>query len=163
MSQLTLQQDLVLQQKYVSLQAALQAGDSLDNKGMSLLQAGGLIVTLTTVLSISGFVSANPTPVLLLGVGVAFVAFLTMVYLSIQAWLPGKVNMPGTRDWDEIFNDYINEEPDKCFEQVLADTTESITLIEEANQRKGQRVRWSAYLLIAQVAGLLITSIIVSL
>ena len=163
MSQLTVQQELVLQQKYASLQAVLQAGDSLDNKGMSLLQAGGLIVMLTTVLSIAGFVSANATSILLLGVGVAFVAFLLMIYLFIQVWLPGKINMPGTRDWAEIFNAYVNEEPGKCFEQVLADTIESITLIEEANQRKGRRIRWSAYLLVTQVGGLLVASVLVSL
>lgn len=163
MSQLSLQQELVLQQKYQQLQIVLQAGDSLDRKGMTLLQASGLIVTLGTVLSISGFVATHPSPIFMFGIGIAFVAFLLMVWLSAQAWLPRDMEVPGTRNWDEIFQDYIYEDADQCFQQILADTIESISLNNIANLLKGERIRWSVYLLIAQVGGLLLASVLVSL
>ena len=115
MSQLSLQQELVLQQKYQQLQIVLQAGDSLDRKGMTLLQAGGLIVTLGTVLSISGFVATHPSPIFMVGIGIAFMAFLLMVWLSVQTWLPRDMEIPGTRDWDEIFQNYIYEDADRAF------------------------------------------------
>ncbi len=163
MAQLTVQQELVLQQKNAQVQAVLHAADNLDSKAAGLVQAGGLIVALSSAVSISGYIAANPSPIILIALAVAFLAFMLMLVFAIQAWLPRTVEMPGTRNWDEIFNDYINEEPDKCFEQVLADAIEAIRQIDDLNLRKAQRVYWAAWLLGAQVAGLLIASVFVSL
>lgn len=150
----TRQQDLLLAQKYLQVQAMQQASDSLDNKANALLQVSGLIVALSSVVAIPGFVFDNPTTGVKIGIGVAFVAFAFMVGLSLLAALPNKIELPGTLDWDELYQNYVLETPDGCFEHLLSDCVQSIEQIKGQNARKANLVRLSAGLFIVLLIGL---------
>jgi hypothetical protein len=156
----TRQQDLVLAQKYLQVQGLQQASDSLDNKANALLQVSGLIVALSSVVAIPGFVIDTPTTGVKIGIGVAFVAFAAMVGLSLLAALPNKLELPGTLDWHDLHQNYVFETHDGCFAHLLSDCVQSIEQIRAQNARKATLIRVSAGLFVVLLLGLFSTALL---
>jgi hypothetical protein len=154
------QQSLLLEQQYKALEMIDQANASLDTKATQLLQGSGLIVALIGVLSFPSFATSHPTPLMKVGIAVAFFAFLMMVGLSILAWSPRDYHLPGSVDWDEMYKKYILVDGKSSFGQVLSDCARAIELSRVINIRKGKMVYWSAFLLIVQIGGLMILALL---
>jgi hypothetical protein len=154
------QQSLLLEQKYRALEMIDQANNSLDTKATQLLQASGLIVALVSVLSIPSFVTSRLTHLMEAGIAVAFLVFVLMIGLSILAWSPGKHVIPGSADWNEMYNRYILVDSERCFDQILSDCTEAIESSKSANSRKGDLLKWSASLLVVQIGGLMMIALL---
>jgi len=152
---------LLLEQKYKILQIFDQANDSLDSKATQLLQAGGLIVALVTALSFSTFfASPGSTTSAKAGIAVACLAFVGMIGLSIAAWSPKESGAPGSLDWAQMYDRYILVDDETCYNQILSDCTEAIASSKAVNIRKGNLVKWSAFLLVLQLGGLVILALV---
>ena len=153
------QRQLVLEQKYRMFENSIQVGDHLDSKASGLLQAGGLVIALTGVVKIPGFV-ANPDLWGIIGIAVAFFAFAGMVLLAVLAWSPADFGHPGNTNWDEIFTDYIHQDVDACFDQILADLLEAIERSAKRNRSKAGYVTWAAGLFAVQILGVLLLAMV---
>lgn len=156
---LNIQQSLLLQQKYQALEIINQANDSLDKKAATLLQASALIVALTGVLSIPGFIRTdNPVAWAKVGIAVAFLLFAGMIILSAIAWFPKGYYLPGSLDWDwdELYKQYLLVDSDSSFNQVLRDCTVTIERLKVLNYHKGLLLKISAGLFVVQIIGLMI-------
>lgn len=153
---LSAQQTLVLEEKRLMLSMLDGARDTLDARGLGLVQAAGLVLVLAGVVRLPGFVLA---PVdqgwALAAVAVAFLAFGGMVGLFLGAMAPLVYTLPGTLDWDELGERYLGAEEEDCFNQVLSNLIEAIEKMMAVNRRKGRCLRWAIGLFLVQVVGLL--------
>lgn len=152
------QQSLLLQQKSQALAMLNQANDNLDNKAANLLQSAALIIALSGVISIPGFIrSDDPTFWIKVGLAIAFLLFTGMIVLSVIAWSPEVNYIPGSLDenWNELYKQYLLVDPEASFNQVLRDYTVTIDRLKTVNMRKGRLVKWSVYLFAGQIAGLM--------
>lgn len=157
-SALTLQEQMVLDSLNRTYANSVQTGDHLDNKATALLQAGGLVIALTGVVKIPEFV-ATPTLWAGLGIAIAFLAFAGMILLAVLAWRPSSFAHAGGIEWDEIFDDYLLVDAEKCFNQVLSDLTSAIQQNFARNTAKSRYVHLSALLFAAQVVGVLVLAL----
>ena len=156
---LNIQQSLLLQQKYQALEIINQANDGLDKKAATLLQASALIVALTGVLTIPGFIRTdNPVAWAQVGIAIAFLLFAGMIILSTIAWFPQSTYLPGSLDWDwnELYYQYLLVDSESCFNQVLRDCTITIERLKVLNSRKGVLLKVSAGLFVVQIIGLMV-------
>ena len=160
MAELTKQQEMLLEQKYINLQSVSAAGDHLDGKAMGLLQTAGLIIALTAVVSVPSAFRATTMGIgPVIGISIAFLAFVAMISFATWAWWPRSYGTPGTLDFDEISERIINQDVDQSFSNILGDCIDAIEWNQDINLRKARLVRWSAFLLIAQVIGLFMAAI----
>ena len=153
------QRQLVLEQKYRMFENSVQVGEHLDSKASALLQAGGLVIALTGVVKIPGFV-ANPDLWSTIGIAIAFFAFAGMVLLAVFAGLPSDFGHSGNTNWDEMFADYIHQDVDACFDQILADLLEAIERSVQRNRSKARYVTWAAVLFAVQILGVLFLALV---
>lgn len=137
---------------------SIQVGDHLDSKASALLQAGGLVIALTGVVKIPSFV-ANPDLWGIIGISLAFLSFAGMVLLAVIAGLPSSFGHSGEIKWDEIFADYIDQDVDACFNQILADLLEAIERSAKRNRSKAGYVAWSSGLFAVQIVGVLLLAL----
>lgn len=157
--QLSVQQQLVLEQQYKALERFTQTGDHLDGKAMAIFQAGSLIITLTSAVSLPAFVSQPATLPMRVGLIIAFGAYLLMLLLALLAWLPSKSLTPGTPDWDNLFREYLYQDATTCFDKVLSNIVDSSAAHIKRNKWKANCVRGSAILLAVQIAGILVLAL----
>lgn len=161
MNELTPQQRMILNRKDRDLEISLQTGDHLDSKAATIIQAGGFIIALTGAVSLSTLIAQQPGGVALAGLIVAFAAFAAMIGLSLRSWIPSNIPYPGTRDWDDIQATYLSAKVDleQCYDQMLSDILGAIDASIERNSEKARDVTIAAWLLIIQVAGILVLSL----
>jgi hypothetical protein len=151
------QYQLVLEQQYFGLSQLYQANDHLDDKALSLLQAAGLILALVGALEIPGFVATSePALWAKVGISLGFAAFVAMVVTVALAWRPGASHLPGTQDWNKVYDKYVTVELNHSFDKVLVDAMEVYDRIAAINIVKAKRLRWAVWLFLLQIIGLLI-------
>ncbi len=164
MSELTTQQQMVIEQQYRRYDVVERTGEHLDSKAATVLQAGAIIIALTSVVSLPAVVRSPAPPLLaLIGIMVAFGLFFGMIICAILAWRPSGHKQNGAATWDEAFDAYINENPERCFDQVLSDLLGSTAANMTRNERKARYVTASAWLLALQVAGILALAVAAAL
>ena len=160
MAELTKQQEMLLEQKYINLHSVSAAGDHLDGKAMALLQTAGLIIALTAAVSVPSEFRATTMGIWpAIGISIAFLTFIAMISLATWAWWPRSYGTPGTLNFDEISERITNQDVDQSFSNILGDCIDAIEWNQNINLRKAQLVRWSALLLIVQVIGLFVAAI----
>lgn len=151
------QYQLTLEQQYYGLSQLYQANDHLDNKALSLLQAAGLILALVGALEIPNFITTNE-PVLWakIGIGIGFAAFVLMVITITTTWTPKEVHLPGSQDWDKVYDDYVTVKLERSFDQHLVNILDAFERAALVNSTKSARIRVAVILFVFQVSGLLI-------
>lgn len=149
------QQELILEQKYFVLNLVMQAGESLDRKGMGMMQAAGVLLALAGVIRLPAFVLGPVNGWQAGAVGVAFLSFAGLLGLTLWAWRPGRYALPGVSDRGELQEVYLGAEEEDAFLQVLGDCVDAIEAQRQANGWKARRVRWAMVLFVVQVVGLL--------
>ena len=152
---LTPQQQLVLEQRQKALDIHIQTGDHLDGKAATIMQAGGLLIALSGAVRIPAFIYNPPSLSPQIALTIAFGAYLAMLLLSLWAWMPSKSVSPGRNDWDWLYNSYISEGIDRCFEQILSDLVCSIDGQLDRNRHKARNVIIATWLLAIQLIGIL--------
>jgi hypothetical protein len=155
---LTTQQQLVLERTRWMLDAKEKTRDALDAKAATILQSSSLVIVLTGAVGISTMATEYASSWMLGVVVFAFFVFLLMLICALWAWKPSVHSLPGSTDWDTLYNDYINEDADTCFSKVLSDTLNSIEKNHKYNEQKSRLVSWAGWLFAAQVAGILIAA-----
>lgn len=153
------QQGLVLEQKYKLMETVQSANQALDDKANSLLQTGGVVVGLVATFTLSDLallVRGDNTvgiPIISqISIAAAFILFLLSIWLYRQAQSPMAYDLPGSTDWDRIFNSYLYATPEACFDKVLSDLINSIDSMKELNSRKAIHIDRLGWLLLFQVA-----------
>lgn len=154
------QKRMVLEHKYKRFETSMQTGDLLDGKATTILQSGGFLVGLTGAVSIATKMGENPTGYALAGLAIAFLAFALMILLALWSWFPSNYKAPGTNDIDEIYKNYLGVDSDICFQQILMDVLSATEFSMARNKRKARQVKMATWLLIAQVVGILVVSIL---
>ncbi len=156
MSELTTQQQMVLEQQYRRYDVVESTGEHLDSKAATVLQAGAFVIALTGVVALPDVVRSPQPPVpVLIGIAVAFGLFLGMILCAIWAWRPAGHKQAGAVTWEEAFDAYINEDSDGCFRQVLSDLLGATAANMTRNERKARYVTAAVWLLALQVASIL--------
>jgi hypothetical protein len=154
-AELTLQQQLTLEMVRRQYDARIATRNKLDDKAGFILQSGGLVVTLTGAVSIPAMLTQSATGWALGGLAFAFLIFLAMILSALLAWKPSPHNLVGTHDWGKLFDDYINETPERCFERILSDLVGAIGDNSRRNERKAWLVQLAGWLFALQVTGIL--------
>lgn len=145
---------LTLDQLYYRLTHLYQANDHLDAKLLGLLQAAALILTLTGVLKFPALIyRPDPLPVIALAAG--FLIFAAMLLLTLRAWSPADIHLPGPNDWDTVYDDYITVNIDRTINQLVQDGLNAQHRLLALNARKAARLKWAVALFAAQITGLL--------
>ena len=83
-----------------------------------------------------------------------------MVLLAVFAGLPSDFGHSGNTNWDEMFADYIHQDVDACFDQILADLLEAIERSVQRNRSKARYVTWAAVLFAVQILGVLFLALV---
>lgn len=152
------QKSLVLEQRYKALEMAERAIDSLDAKAVALLQSGGILVALSSFFGGTTVVNEASRDfywlVLLLAVFSA-IAFVIMIVFLVVAWHPADAEVPGTNNWDKIFDEYIHTTEEACFNQILADCTGVYEEMCDIARRKAKVIDFSVWLFVAQIVCLI--------
>lgn len=156
---LSVQESLLLQQRYYSLSQLDQANSSLDNKAMALIQAASLIFALIGALQFPDAIHDHTVHVLA-AIAASFLIFMAMVFFLTKVWSPGDYALPGTNDWDKMFSDYLWVDGDKCYTQILDNCTEAYARLKCSNKLKARRLTIAVYLFLLQIAGLLVIALI---
>jgi hypothetical protein len=156
---LTTQQNLVLEQSRRLYDGVDRTGEHLDGKASAVLQAGSLIIALTSATTLPSLVSSQPSPPVLAGLAVGFLAFIGMTVCAILAWRPQEHKQVGATTWDDLFDMYISKEMDDAYNQVLYDLSCAITANMAANERKARYVALATWLLVLQVVGILVLAL----
>lgn len=155
---MTFQQQLVLQQKQTTLAMTSDARTNIDNRANALLQSGGLLLLLVSVVKLPAFV-LQPSPLATVALALAFVTFAGMVIATLRAIAPRAFPTPMTDDWDAIYSKYLEVSEEACFDQVLSDLLGAIDMMEAINKRKAFYLKASMLLFVVQIVGLLAVSI----
>jgi hypothetical protein len=161
--QLTEQQRLTLDMLWRKYDAKERTREHLDGKAATILQAGGLVVVLTGAVSISTFVTPSPTGWTLAGLAFAFALFLGMILCALLAWRPSDHSLVGPTEWDELYNEYINETIDKCYAHVVSNLLGATERNGVLNDRKAHLVGLAGWLFAAQVTGILALAVAAAL
>jgi uncharacterized membrane protein YagU involved in acid resistance len=160
---LTPQHKVILQQKQQALNMVDNANESLDGKALKIFQASSIIIAIAGLLVSPQFAGLTISSAPIVLIGVIFMAFVLMIWFSIIAVQPKRHHIPGTQNWEKLFTQYICEDIESTFNQVLSDYIKTIDILLEANNTKAKLVRASAFLLMLQVSvllGLLFLSIL---
>jgi len=157
-STLSIQQQLVLNQLVEMLREVNRSGEHLDGKATTLLQSGALVVALTGALQFSPSIFAD-TLWARGGIALAFVSFAAMIVLAVQAWLPRTHHLPGTTNWDALHQQYLYSSADDSYARMLSNYAGTVDALIAINAQKGNLVRRSAVLLVAQIGGLLLAAL----
>lgn len=152
---LTTQQNLILEQTQRLYDTIDRTGEHLDGKAATILQAGSLIIALTSATTLPALVTSQATPWIIAGAAIGFFAFIGMTVCAILAWRPQAHKLVGATTWDDFFDLYISKQADEAYNQVLVNLSHAITANMAANQSKARYVTWSAWLLALQVTGIL--------
>lgn len=146
MERLTDSRRLILDQHYRHLSQLYKDNDTMDSKAMGLLYLTSLILIVLVVMSV--FADT-------VFVGIASIP-LGLTMMLVTAWIPQNQFFPGTDDWDKIYEHYVNETDDTCFDQILSDCVETSDKLLVINNRKAKIIKistvlfclqWPAYLL----------------
>lgn len=156
---LTPQQQLLLDQQWRMLDARNQAGDHLDNKASIILQSGSLIIALVGVVALPSVIAQQAPTVQLVGLAFALLMFAGMIMCALLAWRPSDFSIPGATDWDAMYNDYVNETLANAYAQVLSNIMNTTDKHAQRNRVKAKYVTWGAWLLVLQVAGILVIAV----
>lgn len=151
---MTVQQQLILQQKQTGLAMTADARTSIDNRASALLQASGLLLVLVGVVKLPDFV-LQPSTFATLALIVAFLAFAGMVALTLITLKPRVFPVPVTDDWDVISTRYLQASEEACYDQVISDLLAAIDMMEAINKRKAAYLKFSMLLFVVQIVGLL--------
>lgn len=157
--QLTPQQQLLLDQQWRMLDDRSQAGDHLDNKAAAILQAGSLIIALVGAVSIPPVLAQQSPPILLGGLAFALAVFAGMLVCALLAWQPRDYRVPGSTSWNSMWNNYVNAGLQDAFAQILSNIQAATETHERRNALKARYVTWGTWLLVLQVAGILLIAL----
>ncbi len=161
--QLTEQQRLTLDMLWRKYDAKERTREHLDSKAGTILQAGGLVITLTGAVAIPTIVTQNPTGWTLAGLAFAFALFLGMILCALLAWRPSDHTLVGPTEWDALYNEYVNETLDQCFAHVISNLLGATERNGAWNDRKANLVGLAGWLFAAQVAGILALAVVAAL
>jgi len=152
------QYQLVLEQTHYRLAQIDRANEHLDTKALGLLQVAGLILALTGVLKFPDALYGADVLVKT-GIAVGFLAFAGMILLTLLTWSPANIALPGSTDWEEIYDKYVTVQIEQTFDQVLQDSLATQHYLVELNRRKANCLKWSLLLFFIQLAGLLLLAL----
>jgi hypothetical protein len=155
----TIQKQLVLEQTQRLYDTVDRTGEHLDGKAATVLQAGSLIIALTSATTLPSLVGAQPSPWMLGGLVCGFLAFIGMTICAILAWRPGDHKLSGSPDWDNFFDLYISQEMDDAYNQVLSNLGIAVAANMATNARKARYVTLATWLLVLQVVGILVLAV----
>jgi hypothetical protein len=156
---LTTQQNLVLEQTQRLYDNIDRTGEHLDGKAAAILQAGSLIIALVGATTLPSLVTNSTMPWVLAGAATGFVAFIGMTICAVLAWRPSEHKYVGSLSWDNFFDLYISKELDDAYNQVLINLSDAIKANIAANERKARYVTLGTWLLVLQVAGILVIAL----
>lgn len=156
---LTTQQQLVIEQAQRLYDTVDHTGEHLDGKASTVLQAGSLIIALTSATTLPSLVAGTSAPWVLPGLAIGFLAFIGMTICAILAWHPSDHKLVGEPNWDSFYDNYISKEKDEAVSQILSNLAASTAHNMAANARKARYVTWAVWLLVAQVAGILVIAL----
>lgn len=155
-SDLSPQHKLLIEQQYFSLTQIDRANEQLDTKALQLLQISGLILALVGALEMPSFIIGDPTLLAMIGIAIGFLSFLGMIALLMLTVTPATSYVPGTQDWDKIYDKYITVELVDSYDKILMDCLHAFDKLSILNQHKANNLRWAVGLFLFQVVGLLI-------
>ena len=153
------QKKLVLEQRYKALDMADSAIDTLDSKSLSLLRSSALILALlgffggTTIVTGA---SADYYWLVLSATVVCAIAFFLMIIILLISWHPADTYSSGTNNWDKIFDDRINVTEDECYNQILADCTDTFEKMRDVTISKGNLISRGVALFALQLVCLIV-------
>jgi hypothetical protein len=160
-------QEMVLEQRYKSLDIIQQANRALEDKANVLLQAGGVVIALVAAFGLSdlaGLVkSANfhvPPILATIALSLSFASFLISILLFRQTINPKDYHVPGDTNWSNTFDKYLSLSYDECFDQVLKDLFKAIDSALELNRSKAQQVSGMTWALLVQISALAIAVVL---
>lgn len=156
---LTSQQNLVLEQTQRLYDNVDRTGEHLDSKASAVLQAGSLIIALTSATALPSVISGSQSPYGVAGLAVGFLAFIGMTACAMLAWRPQDHKLVGAYTWDDFFDLYISKELDDAYNQVLFNLSDAITINMAVNAIKAKYVTWATWLLVLQVVGILVIAL----
>ena len=159
---ITAQQQLVIEQQQRYYDAVDRTGEHLDGKASDLLQSGSLVITIAGLATLLGPQSAR-TP---WGVGALIAVallFMAMIACIVMAWRPADHLLPGSTDWDTMFDRYISCPVDDAYNLALANLLDATAYNLARNRQKAELVTLAGWLLIAQVGVLLLAGLLLSL
>jgi hypothetical protein len=160
-SDLTPQQRLVLEQQFYRLAQIDRANEHLDSKALSLLQSAGLILALIGVLRIPGVITQEvPSVWAWVGIAVSFLAFMGMVGLMVVTWSPVDNPVPGTQDWDKLYDEYIDVDRNTTYSKILSNYLDAYELSYKTNQRKAKMLQGANILFLILIGGLLVLALL---
>lgn len=147
------QQRMVLDQKYVALAQAHQSAATLDAKLSSTLQTSGLVVSAFGLLAL---LQTSPCQAhsltwrdgLALSALVLFAASLALATISTA---PKTYAYAGAIEWDEIWQKTLDVPIDAAYRQVLSDVTSATIVARDLNNRKASRLTFLSWLLVLQI------------
>lgn len=157
--ELSTQQQLLLDQTLRLCDSVDRTGEHLDGKAGTILQAGSLIIALTGATTLPSLVAGSQSPYVLAALSVGFLAFIGMTACAVWAWRPSDHKLVGAETWEDSFTMYINQEPEKAYQQVLFDLLESVGPNMATNARKARYVTLATWLLVLQVVGILVIAL----
>ena len=148
---LNIQQGLLLQQQWQRVSMLDRANEHLDNKAISFLQVGALLVAVTGAFNIPDFLAGTSTLTMRGITLLAFLSFGIMIVLSTSIWAPSNYPIPGHSDWDQTIADYLNKNSEDSFLQVLSDLMQVADELKQLNTKKTTRLRWSVGVFLVEV------------
>jgi len=122
---MTEQQNLLIEQKYISLKMVDRASDILDQKALFFLVVSFSLAGLTVWPS--EFSHGGVWPCL---------AYAVTTIFLIKVVFPSTSFMPGLLDWNELHTQYLMVDEEESFNQVLGDCTATIEYIKVVNSKK---------------------------
>lgn len=133
---------------------SVKAGEHLDHKALSLVQAAGLILALVGALKLPGFTAIASPPAAIAALVIAFLAFTGLLASAFWAANPAKQPVPGTGENEPLFAKYLDANPKDAYLQILADyigvTRRQMTI----NQHKAKLVAVGGGLFVLQIVAL---------
>ena len=158
---ITAQQQLVIEQQQRYYDAVDRTGEHLDGKASALPASRQPGDHHRRPRHLLGPQSAHA-----LGVGALIAVallFMAMIACIVMAWRPADHLLPGSTDWDTMFDRYISCPVDDAYNLALANLLDATAYNLARNRQKAELVTLAGWLLIAQVGVLLLAGLLLSL
>lgn len=159
---LTAQQQLVIEQQQRYYDAVDRTGEHLDGKAAALLQVGSLVITIAGLATLLGPQPAR-SPWALGALAAVALLFMGMIACIVMAWRPADHKLPGSTDWDTMFDRYISCPVDDAYNLALVNLLDATAYNLARNRHKAGLVTLAGWLLVAQVGAILLAGLMLAL
>jgi len=162
MEDITPQQKMVLEQRYVALAQSLQTATHLDSKLASTLQINTILVS---VLGRSVLIGSGGSmtfalswkyvlPIAALALYVISLLLITFIVMPMDYAYAGAV------EWDDVWSNYLHVPLDAAYQQTLSDVTSATIVAMEKNLHKAWALTALGWSMLLQLLALVAANVL---